>query len=214
MRHFTSCSMNKSDFDLSHQNRHVESKIVASLERIAQAFRVLLWQESKAFSLSPIQVQVLIFLLYHSPEKRKVSYLATEFNMTKATISDTIKTLEQKDLITKTYEPHDTRSYVIHLTPKGEEIAGKTSLFTREIRKPIDHLHPDDKENLLLSLLNIIRHLNRAEVITIQRMCMTCSYYRSSGAGRKHFCTLLNQPLHTRDLRVDCPEHLLSPDTH
>lgn len=194
--------MDKSDFDLSNQS--VESKIVASLERIAQAFRVLLWQESKEFSLSPIQVQVLIFLLYHSEEKRKVSYLAAEFNMTKATISDTVKTLEQKKLIMKAYEPHDTRSYVIHLTRKGEDIASRTSLFTREIRTPVNKLHPDDKENLLLSLLNIIRHLNRTEVITLQRMCMNCSYYRSSDG---HFCTLLNQPLHVQDLRVDCPEH-------
>lgn len=93
--------MNTSDFDLNHQNRNTESKIIASLERISQAFRVLLWQQSKEHSLSPIQVQVLIFLLHHSNEKRKVSYLADEFNMTKATISDTVKTLEQKDLFPK-----------------------------------------------------------------------------------------------------------------
>ncbi len=212
MRHFYTFSlMNRSDFDLAHQNQSAESKIVASLERIAQAFRVLLWQESKEFSLSPIQVQVLIFLLYHSDEKRKVSYLADEFNMTKATISDTIKTLEQKNLITKEYEPHDTRSYIIHLTKKGKEIAGKTSLFTKEIRTPVDQLHPDDKENLLFSLLNIIRHLNRSEIITIQRMCMTCAYYRPSEGGQKHFCNLLNQNLHVTDLRIDCPEHQLEP---
>lgn len=197
----------KSDFDLLHQSQRIESKIVASLERIAQAFRVLLWQESKEFSLSPIQVQVLIFLLYHGEEKRKVSYLADEFNMTKATISETIKTLEKKNLITKEYEPHDTRSYIINLTEKGEDIAGKTSLFTKEIYTPIDKLHADDKENLLLSLLNVIGHLNRSDIITIQRMCTTCRYYRSSDGGKKHFCGLLNRHLHTTDLRVDCPEH-------
>lgn len=199
--------MSKSDFDLAHQNQSTESKIVASLERIAQAFRVLLWEESKEFSLSPIQVQILIFLLYHSSEKRKVSYLADEFNMTKATISDTIKTLEQKNLITKEYEQHDTRSYIIHLTKKGKDIADKTSFFTKEIQAPIEKLHPDDKENLLLSLLNIIRHLNKSEVITIQRMCMTCTYYQPSDKGQKHFCKLLNQNLHISDLRIDCPEH-------
>lgn len=199
--------MSKSDFDLAQQNQSTESKIVASLERIAQTFRVLLWQESKAFSLSPIQVQVLIFLLHHSEEKRKVSYLAGEFNMTKATISDTIKTLEQKKLISKEYEQHDTRSYMIHLTSKGKEIADKTSFFTKEIKEPIDKLQQDDKENLLLSLLHIIRHLNKSEVITIQRMCMTCSYYQSSDPGQKHFCKLLNQNLHIADLRIDCPEH-------
>lgn len=199
----------KSDFDLTHQNQSTESKIVASLERISQAFRVSLWQESKEFALSPIQVQVLIFLLYHSNEKRKVSYLADEFNMTKATISDTIKTLEQKKLITKEYEPHDTRSYIIHLTKKGKDVANKTSFFTKEIRTPIDKLHQDDKESLLLSLLNIIRHLNKSEVITIQRMCTSCSYYQPSDKGQKHFCKLLNQNLHVSDLRIDCPEHEL-----
>jgi DNA-binding MarR family transcriptional regulator len=199
----------KSDFDLTNQNQSIESKIVASLERIAQAFRVLLWQESKEFSLSPIQVQVLIFLLYHSEEKRKVSYLADEFNMTKATISDTIKTLEQKNLITKEYEQHDTRSYIIQLTKKGKDIADKTSLFTKEFRSPIDKLPQEDKETLLLSLLNIIRHLNKSEVITIQRMCMSCTYYQPSAKGQKHFCKLLNQNLHVKDLRIDCPEHEL-----
>lgn len=199
--------MNKSDFDLTHQQQSTESKIVASLERISQAFRVLLWQESKAFSLSPIQVQVLIFLLYHSSEKRKVSYLAEEFNMTKATISDAIKALKQKDLIKKEPELHDTRSYIIHLTGKGKSIADKTSLFTQEFRQPINKLHPDDKENLLLSLLNIIRHLNKSGVITIQRMCMSCAYYRISDKGQTHFCKLLNQQLQVNDLRIDCPEH-------
>ncbi|MBX3240262.1 MAG: winged helix-turn-helix transcriptional regulator [Chitinophagaceae bacterium] len=201
--------MKKSDFHPGHQNQHIESRIVAALERISQAFRVLLWQESKEFSLSPIQVQVLIFLLHHSEEKRKVSYLADEFNMTKATISDTVKTLEQKALITKEYEPHDSRSYIIRLTPKGKEIAGRTSLFTREIHSPIDKLNADDKENLLLSLMNIIRHLNRTGVITIQRMCLTCMYYETGAKGQKHFCRLLNQDLQVTDLRVDCPEHEL-----
>ncbi|WP_348811328.1 MarR family winged helix-turn-helix transcriptional regulator [Flavobacterium maritimum] len=200
-----------SDFDLSHQNQNTGSKIAASLERISQAFRVLLWQESKEHSLTPIQVQILIFLNFHSREKCKVSYLAHEFNMTKATISDTVKTLEQKTLISKEFEPNDTRSYVILLTSKGKDIAEKTSLFSKEISKPIDKLNHEDKEILLLSLLDIIRHLNKTGVITIQRMCMTCKYYQSSDS-ETHFCQLLNQKLQVSDLRIDCPEHIVKQD--
>jgi len=199
--------MNKSPFDLSHQNQSIESKIVASLERISQVFRVLLWNESKEHSLSPIQIQVLIFLLHHSEEKRKVTYLAAEFNMTKATISETIKTLEKKELIKKDYEPHDTRSYIIKLTKKGKAIAGQTSLFAEQLQVPIDKLHSDEKENLLLSLIGIIQHLNKTEVITIQRMCFTCLYFKKAESGQPHFCKLLNQNLYSKDLRIDCPEH-------
>ena len=199
--------MKKSAFDLEHQNSSIESKIVASLERVSQAFRVLLWNESKEFSLSPIQVQVLIFLLHHSDQKRKVSYLADEFNMTKATISDTIKTLEQKQLIKKEYEKHDTRSYIIHLTKAGKDTAEQTSLFAKQIQVPIDKLHSTDKENLLLSLLDIIHHLNKSGIITIQRMCFTCHFYKANKNGQKHFCGLLNTNLSDNELRIACAEH-------
>ncbi|WP_262245620.1 MarR family winged helix-turn-helix transcriptional regulator [Parapedobacter soli] len=198
--------MSHSDFD--PQNQRMDSKIIASLERIAQAFRVLLWTESKEHALSPIQVQVLIFLLHHSEEKRKVSYLASEFNMTKATISDTVKSLEQKGLISKEYTERDTRSYAIRLSDKGKDIASQTSLFTRELRAPLDELDAGDKENLLLSLIGIIRHLNRVGVITPQRMCFTCSHYRPGSGGQGHFCQLLNQSLAPTELRVDCAEHV------
>jgi DNA-binding MarR family transcriptional regulator len=202
--------MKKSDFNLQFQNSNVESKIIAALERISQAFRVLLWQESKEFSLSPIQVQVLIFLLHHSEQKRKVSYLSDEFNMTKATISDAIKALEQKELIRKEYEKNDTRSYIIHLTKKGIAVAGQTSFFSKQIKAPVDKLTEDDKATLLISLMNIIHHLNQSGIITLQRMCLTCAHYKAPVKGQKPFCHLLNQELQHADLRVDCPEHVLA----
>lgn len=198
--------MEKSDFDLQHQNQSTESKIVASLERIAQAFRVLLWQESKTHSLSPIQVQVLIFLLHHDRENRKVSLLASEFNMSKATISEVVKSLEQKKLIIKINEKTDSRSFVIDLSERGREIAVQTSFFTQQFKVPITALHPDDKENMLLGLMDIIRHLNQSGIIGIQRMCISCTFYRSNENGVKHFCNLLNQELQSQELRVDCPE--------
>ena len=201
--------MGKSPFDLKHQNEDIDSRIVAAMERVSQAFRVLLWNESKGLSLSPIQIQILIFLIFHSEEKRKVSYLAEEFNMTKATISDSIKVLEQKKFIRKEYETNDTRSYIIYLTTKGLEIAKRTASFTNQIQVPIARLNLEDKENLLISLMGIIQHLNKTGVITIQRMCKTCVHFSPGSGKTQHFCNLLNQNLLDADLRVDCPEHLL-----
>lgn len=201
--------MGKSPFDLRHQNENIDSRIIAAMERVSQAFRVLLWNESKELSLSPIQIQILIFLMFHTEEKRKVSYLADEFNMTKATISDSVKVLEQKKFVRKEYEVHDTRSYVIHLTAKGLEITKRTAAFTSQIQEPITKLGSEDKENLLISLMSIIQHLNKTGVITIQRMCMTCVHFSPASGKTPHFCKLLNQKLFDADLRIDCPEHLL-----
>ena len=108
--------MKHSSFNLNEQNQKIESRIVVALERISEAFRVLLWNESKENSLSPIQIQILIFIYFHSLEKCKVGYLADEFNMTKATISDSVKILLSKELVTKETDPIDTRSFSLSLT--------------------------------------------------------------------------------------------------
>lgn len=199
--------MSKSPFDLKHQNEDIGSRIVAAMERISQAYRVLLWNESKEHSISPIQIQILIFLLFHSDEKRKVSYLANEFNVTKATLSDSIKVLEQKKFIRKEYEVHDTRSYIIYLTAKGQETAKRTAAFTQQIQESVTQLHEEDKKDLLISLMSIIQQLNKTGVITLQRMCKTCIHFSPGDDTAQHFCKLLNQKLWNVNLRMDCPEH-------
>ncbi|MFD0761392.1 MarR family winged helix-turn-helix transcriptional regulator [Lutibacter aestuarii] len=197
--------MNKSSFHLTEQNQKIESRIVVALERISEAFRVLLWNESKQNSLSPIQIQILIFISFHSVEKCKVGYLANEFNMTKATISDSVKVLLSKELVTKEIDPIDTRSYTLSLTDEGKKIAKKASFFASSIEQPIEKLTEEQKIIMLNGLLKLIYDLNKSGIITIQRMCFNCSYYKTEKG--LHYCNLLNTKLAESEIRVDCPEH-------
>lgn len=199
--------MKHSSFHLSEQNQKIESRIVVALERISEAFRVLLWNESKENSLSPIQIQILIFIYFHSLEKCKVGYLADEFNMTKATISDSVKILLSKELVTKDTDPIDTRSFSLKLTNEGKKIAKKASLFASSIEQPIEKLTQEQKTIMLNGLLKLIYDLNKSGIITIQRMCFTCSNYQLEKGV--HYCKLLKSQLAENELRIDCPEHEL-----
>ncbi|WP_373517923.1 MarR family winged helix-turn-helix transcriptional regulator [Pricia sp.] len=192
-------------FDPDYQNRNIEGKIVVALERISEAFRVLLWQEGKEHALTPIQLQLLLFIQFHSPEKCKVNYLAQEFNLTKPTVSETVRLLAIKKLIDKETDPIDTRSYSIYLTEKGKKIAAKCSSFAGALEKPIHTFSETQKEILYQSLLELIEKLNKAGIITVQRMCFSCRFYRP---GKENdYCKLLEKKLCKPDLRVDCPEH-------
>lgn len=197
--------MKYASFNLNEQNQKIESRIVVALERISETFRVLLWKESKENALSPIQIQILIFLNFHFIEKCKVSYLADEFNMTKATISDSIKSLYAKDLVEKDKDPTDTRSYFLSLTPEGKKIAHKASFFASSLEQPIGNLTEEQKTTMLNGLLKLIYDLNKSGIITIQRMCFTCSNYQDDNGV--HYCRLLKSQLAESELRVDCPEH-------
>ncbi|MGB5821896.1 MAG: MarR family winged helix-turn-helix transcriptional regulator [Saonia sp.] len=192
-------------FDPNYQNTRIESKIVVALERISEAFRVLLWQEGKEHGLTPIQLQLLLFLKFHSPEQCKVNYLAKEFNLTKATISESIRLLTKKELIYKETDAMDTRSFSIYLTPKGTAIVSKTSSFSGAIEKPVHTLSELQKEVLFQSLVEMIEKLNKTGIITIQRMCFSCRFYVKG--EENDYCSLLKKTLHKQDIRIDCPEH-------
>lgn len=189
------------------------SKIVVAFERIAEAFRVMLWQASKSTGLSPLQIQILTFLSFHPPLQCKVSYLAQEFNMTKPTVSDAIKTLEEKELITKITEASDTRSYTINLTPKGVLLAQETSLFAQKFNDALVGMPPIEQEFLLEHLVAIIYSFHKEGILTMQRTCFTCTYHSRSTmsipTSGQSYCRMLDQHLHSSDIRLDCPHHEL-----
>ena len=91
--------MMKSIFNPDQQQKDMSSKIVAGLERISEVFKVLLWNKAKEVGLSPIQIQILLFVAFHKDELCNVSHLAKEFNVTKPIVSDAIKALDKKEMI-------------------------------------------------------------------------------------------------------------------
>lgn len=186
------------------------SKIILALERISEAFRVLLWQESKINGLSPLQNQILIFLAFHPSSQRKVSYLAQEFNMTKPTISDAVRVLVEKNLIAKEQNHQDTRSYALNLTDTGKEIAEKAALFTRTFDTPLSQMAPIEQEFLLGHLLTIIDSFHKEGILTNQRTCTSCQFFSKNMFLPNSFqCAFLRLSLLQSDIRVDCPHHQL-----
>jgi DNA-binding MarR family transcriptional regulator len=191
-------------FNLKNQNTDLNNKIVAGLERLSQVFRILLWDKAKEQGLSPIQIQLLIFVRHHSSDKATISYLAQEFNFTKPTISDAIKILEEKKLVKKTAHITDTRSYTIQLTAAGEKIVLATENFANPLTEIISQAGSADKNVLWQHITNLIVQLNKLEVISVQRTCYNCKHFAVK--NKNHFCNLLNQKLLVNDIRIDCEE--------
>ncbi|PSL49563.1 DNA-binding MarR family transcriptional regulator [Chitinophaga niastensis] len=192
-----------STFSPAQQAENTSSKVVASLERLSEAFRVLLWQEATQYGLSPIQIQVLTFLLHYPEEKRTVTSLALYFNMTKATISDAVKSLEQKSYLVRKASTTDTRSHTLHLVKEGKAIAKKVERFANPLQETVEMSSPKDQGLLLEQLMQLIYQLNQQGVISTQHMCFNCQFYT---VKKGHYCTLIKTPLKSGDLRVDCQQ--------
>jgi len=195
----------KNIFDLEIQNSNIEGKIVAGFERLSQVFKILLWEKAKKYNLSPIQIQLLIFIKYHSKNKSTVSYLAKEFNLTKATVSDTIKILEHKKFISKEIQPDDSRSYTVALTPKGLEIVLLIEDFTDPLYYMVASTSKNDKLILWRTISSLLQQLNHLQIINLQNTCPNCHYY--SEENKAKYCQLMNIKLESNDIRIDCSDH-------
>ncbi len=189
---------------MTENSQNLNVKITTVLERISSAFRVLLWNEGRESSLSPIQIQILVFLFQHPDRNFTASYLAEEFNLTKATISESLKVLFQKNLIEKSENRLDTRSYFLQLTENGLATAKKSSSFTSEIEHSIQNLPFEQQEIVFESLTKLIYDLHQSRHISLKRMCFNCINY--SYENGTHYCKLLEKNLKNSELRVDCGE--------
>lgn len=197
-------------FDPAHQHENPDAKIAAALERLSQAFRVLLWEQNKEHNLSPIQIQFLVFLLHHSKTACTVSLLAREFMLTPATVSDALTTLEGKELIERARSEIDRRVATLRLTPQGRKVARKLASWAEVVQAGLAGADPQEKLVVMQFLMRLIANLQQAGVVSVARMCLTCRFFQPNPDSQSlapHYCRLLNQPLSPAGLRFDCPDH-------
>jgi DNA-binding MarR family transcriptional regulator len=200
-------------FEPSSQHGDVDKKIVASLERLSQVFRTLLRGEAQERGLSPIQAQFLVHLLHHGAALGRVSRLAREFDLTRATVSDAVGSLEKKGLISREPWPADKRVTTLRLTSTGEHTARELAAWANVIEEHLKAYSPEEKEAVMRFLMGLIDSLQKSGLITVARMCVTCRFFRPDahpGERSPHHCALLDVPLSGSDLRADCPEHELA----
>lgn len=199
-----------SAFNLESQHEDIDSKIAAAIERLSQAYRVLLWRKNKEHTLSPIQIQILVFLLQHGKALSTVGQLAREFSLTPATVSDAINSLAKKGLAIREKKDSDQRIISVLLTAQGRKTARKLSTWADIVRERISQIEADDKLAVMQFLMQLIDSLQQEGVITVARMCITCNYFQMNSHPKSdspYRCQLLNKPLARSELRLDCLEH-------
>lgn len=196
-----------SAFNREQQNDDIRAKIIVAAERLSTAFRAGLWEEAKLHNLSPLQVQILLFVAFHGCNECSVSRIAKEFAVTKATVSDAVKTLLVKNLLQKN-TTEDARGFLLSLTDYGKNCVDKLSGTGNFLRSSLEHVEDTEINKIWEGMFLLIKNLQGTRIIPV-RMCFSCKHFGKEHAqGTPHFCNLMQKPLAINDLRIDCPEHL------
>lgn len=198
----------KSVFNHEYQHKDIDSKIVVALERLSQVFNNLLWNQTKNFNLSPIQIKILVFVLTNPQENCTVTELANKFNLKKPTVSDAVASLVEKKYLTKKESNKDKRYFQLSLTTRGKNTAGDLIGWADSVRSSLHSSSTEEKLDVYIFLLKLIQSLEKAGIISLNKMCITCRFFeKASQANPQHYCMLLKKPLSSNELRIDCLEH-------
>ncbi|MEC7276310.1 MAG: MarR family transcriptional regulator [Bdellovibrionota bacterium] len=110
----------------------------------------------KPLNLTPAQFSIMTCLVYLSGKGNVTSAnISKHAGLDKMMISDLVKTLKKKNLITTSSNPADGRSFLIEPTKLGVKTTNQAVRAIEEVDE-VFFQSERDKENLLNTLLNLV----------------------------------------------------------
>lgn len=101
------------------KNAELDTHVAQVLERIGEITRSLRWKQAVGSGLSPLQIRILGFLNDHKGAVIGVARPAEELQVSKPTISDSVKLLAERKLLMRKADKSDGRSHALVMTAGG-----------------------------------------------------------------------------------------------
>jgi DNA-binding MarR family transcriptional regulator len=185
----------------------IASRVTAGLAKIGMVLRSRAWKGAAPAGVTPTQAQALA-ILRETAQGMRLGELAGLLGVSAPTASDAVNALVSKGLVLKDAGA-DKRSVTLKLTGAGEELAERTAEWPDFLSHAVDALAPGDQAAFLRSLVTIIRTLQVNGDIPVQRMCVTCRFFRPfahQDEGAPHHCDFVDAAFGDRHLRLNCAE--------
>lgn len=180
-----------------------KNQIVIAIEFLANIVKNTHITVSGKYGISPIQLQILIYMKSHNASAT-LTELVKEFGLSKATLSDSIRILEEKSFIKKKKNPEDARSSILMINKRNQTLP---DLFSEDdkLDRVISALGKEKQEKILPELLDLLSALESQSIISERRMCLNCQYYRICN-DTSFYCSFLKKNFNNYHLKSDCED--------
>ncbi|MEH6405505.1 MAG: MarR family transcriptional regulator [Sneathiella sp.] len=178
-------------------NANTQRRIKELIDRLGRLSAANDWEED----INPTQWTALSYLARANRFSRSPSQVADFMTATRGTVSQTLKALARKELISEIRSDQDKRSISYSMTTKGEALFQKTST----IEDALSQMTNGETTPLLAGLEALLRSALKQNGQRAFGVCGTCKHYRKESLGG--FCNLLSEPLSPADAKQICHEH-------
>ena len=180
-----------------------EKGIYDYLERLDNLLRAETWKAAAMHQLQPIQLQMLDYLNRCNRYSNTPAGVTAYFQLTKGTVSQSLKALEKRGLITRQPDLEDGRKVHMLVTDAGQELLDK--IFPLPFLQPVENDEETNAEIVpaLKNLLSTLQHQNNLESFGV---CHTCRHFQTE-ATNQYRCGLTHEILTSSEIDLICREH-------
>jgi DNA-binding MarR family transcriptional regulator len=179
--------------------------LYAYLERLANLLRAEAWRAGQRHGLQPVQLQMLAYLQNCNRYSNSPVAVAEYFGLTKGTVSQSLKLLEDRGLIEKTIDGQDKRIVRLSVTEAGRAVLDE-AIPPASFQQIDAYLSPSAKAEMSAALRSLLTALQRANSTRSFGVCATCRYHQLEGQER-YRCGLTQEPLFPHEIQLICREH-------
>jgi len=173
-------------------------------ERLCNLLRVEARAVCNEYDMRPVQLEALDYLTRCNRYSDTPQAVAEFLGLTKGTVSQTLKVLEQKGLLRKHGDSRDRR--VVHLEPtaRGRRLVER-AVPAASLSLGVDKLSNAARQSTVDALRLLLRSVQKANGLRTFAPCHTCRFNRKREDD--YFCELTREPLAKQDIVLLCREH-------
>lgn len=188
------------------------ARIATGLHKIGLAMKQQTWQQANEEGLSATQGQILAALVAHGALTG--SELSARLGVTLPTISDSVRVLVDKKLVSRAPDPRHPRARLLSPTRKGAALGARARAWPEFMASALDELTEPEQRAFFSGVVKMIRSLQERGLIPVSGMCVACVHFRPNvrPGSTPHHCALVDAALAADQIRLDCPEHELAAE--
>lgn len=186
------------------------ARITMGLHKLGLAMKQQGFQQANEEGLSATQGQILAALVSHGALSG--TELSERLGVTLPTISESVRVLVDKGLVTKQPDPRHPRASLITPTRRGTAAGARARAWPEFMAAAVSVLSPDEQRAFFTGIVKMISTLQEQGLVPLDGMCITCTQFRPNvrTGDTPHHCALIDAPLAGDQLRIDCPDHELA----
>ena len=179
-------------------------RLYVLLERISTLLRAEVRRSATQYDLPQVQLEALHYLYQCNRYSNTPAAITDFFGATKGTVSQTLRTLEEKGLIEKHADSDDARVVRCKLTARGKRIV-KATFPPILLQETTDVLDKQTSRVLPSLLTTLLQGLQVAQGQQGFGICRTCAHFETN--GNQMSCGLIKERLTMSDSLKICREH-------